>query len=78
MELFYGNGGVADPTGYSRFIFDLDLELLKQKILTGVISLDCQISGMRHTLKMTNTSYFDKDLLNTSTPDGRLRATSFI
>ena len=27
MELFYGNGGISDPTGYSRFIFDLDLIL---------------------------------------------------
>jgi hypothetical protein len=32
---------------------------------------------MKHILKMTNTSYFSKDLLNTSMPDGSLRATSF-
>ena len=77
MELFYGNGGVSEPTGFSRFIFDLDLSLLKEKILDGVISTNCTISGMSHKLKMTNTSYFDKDLLNTSTSTGRLRATSF-
>jgi hypothetical protein len=77
LELFYGNGGISEPTGYSRFIFDLDLTLLREKVANGTISLDCSISGMRHTLKMTNTSYFDNELLNTTTPDGRYRATSF-
>ena len=77
MELFYGNGGISEPTGFSRFIFDLDLSLLKEKIIDGVISTNCAISGMSHKLKMTNTSYFDKELLNTTTSTGRLRATSF-
>ena len=77
MELFYGNGGISEPTGFSRFIFDLDLSLLEEKIIDGVISTNCVISGMSHKLKMTNTSYFDKELLNTTTSTGRLRATSF-
>jgi hypothetical protein len=77
MELFYGDGGISKPIGYSRFIFNLDINLLKEKILSGVISLDCQISEITHKLKMTNTSYFDKDLLNTTNSDGRLRSTSF-
>ena len=28
MQLYYGDGGVSNPIGYSRFIFDLDLDLL--------------------------------------------------
>jgi len=76
-ELFYGNGGLANPVGYSRFIFDLDLTLLKQKVDNGTIAFDTDCSSITHTLRMTNTSYFDIDLLNTSTSQGRLRATSF-
>jgi hypothetical protein len=76
MQLYYGDGGLSTPIGYSRFIFDLDLTLLRQKYLDGTISLNCS-TGMTHTLKMTNTSAFDQALLNTSMPDGSLRATSF-
>jgi hypothetical protein len=76
MELYYGDGGIANPKGYSRFIFDLDLGLLREKIDDGTISTGCT-SAMTHTLRMTNTSFFDKDFLNTSTSQGRLRATSF-
>ncbi len=75
MELFYGNGGIANPIGFSRFIFDLDLDLLKEKYSDGTIG-DCN-NSVAHTLRMTNTSFFDKDLLNTYTSTGRLRATSF-
>jgi hypothetical protein len=75
MELFYGNGGIVNPIGFSRFIFDLDLDLLKQKYSDGTIG-DCT-NNIKHILRMTNTSFFDKDLLNTSTSTGRLRATSF-
>ena len=39
-ELFYGNGGLAVPIGYSRFIFDIDLTLLKEKVLNKTISMD--------------------------------------
>lgn len=75
-QLYYGNGGVSNPVGYSRFIFDLDLTLLKEQVLTGVISTGCT-NQITHVLKMTNTSAFNIDLLNTSMPDGSLRATSF-
>ena len=77
MQLFYGDGGIANPIGYTRFIFDLDLTLLREKVAEGIISLNCGVSGMNHKLKMTNTSTFNQDLLNTSMPDGSLRATSF-
>jgi len=77
MQLFYGDGGLANPIGYTRFIFDLDLTLLREKVAEGIISLNCGVSGMNHKLKMTNTSTFNQDLLNTSMPDNSLRATSF-
>ena len=75
-ELFYGDGSLLNPIGFTRFIFDLDLTLLKEKYQNGIISEGCN-SDTTHTLRMTNTSYFDKELLNTSTSQGRLRATSF-
>jgi|LakMenEpi03Aug12_release.lakeMendotaPanAssembly.Ray.scaffolds.fasta_scaffold275237_1 hypothetical protein len=76
VDLFYGDGGIARPIGFSRFIFDLDLKLLKEKISQGVISTGCT-KNMKHTLRMTNTSYFDKGFLNDKTSQQRLRATSF-
>jgi hypothetical protein len=75
-ELFYGDGSLVNPIGFTRFIFDLDLTLLKEKYQNGIISEGCN-TNTTHTLRMTNTSYFDKELLNTSTSQGRLRATSF-
>ena len=77
MQLFYGDGGLSEPVGYSRFIFGLNLDLLNEKLDDGTISIDCADSYITHVLKMTNTSFFDKDLLNTSNPDGTLRSTSF-
>jgi hypothetical protein len=62
--------------GYTRFIFDLDLSQLRQNIADGTISTGCT-SAMTHTLKMTNTSSFDNELLNTFMSDSRRRATSF-
>jgi hypothetical protein len=75
-ELIYGDGNISNPIGFTRFIFDLDLNLLKEKYQNGTISNGCN-TNTTHTLRMTNTSYFDKELLNTSTSQGRLRATSF-
>ena len=63
MELFYGEGSLVNPIGYTRFIFDLDLKLLKEKVAQGIISTGCT-TNMKHTLRMTNTSYFDKEYLN--------------
>ena len=76
-ELFYGNFAYSEfPSGYSRFIFDLDLTLLESKISEGIISTTCS-SAMTHTLRMINTSFFNDELRNTSTSNGRMRATSF-
>jgi len=76
-ELFFGSLATSQyPNGYSRFIFDLDLTLLKEKVTNGTISLDCN-EKPKHTLRMVNTSSFDRELLNTRTSQGRMRATSF-
>ncbi len=77
MELFYGTTATSQyPSGYSRFIFNLDLSLLLEKIQDGTITTGCT-DNMTHTLRMVNTSTFDLELLNTSTSQGRIRATSF-
>lgn len=76
-ELFYGSLATSQyPNGFSRFIFDLDLTLLQEKVTDGTISSTCTDS-MTHTLRMVNTSTFNLETLNTSTSQGRLRATSF-
>jgi hypothetical protein len=76
-ELFYGSLATSQyPNGYSRFIFDLDLTLLQEKVSDGTISSTCT-DVMTHTLRMVNTSTFSLETLNTSTSQGRLRATSF-
>ena len=76
-ELFFGVSPTSQfPSGYSRFIFNLDLSLLLEKVEDGTITVSCN-NNMVHTLRMINTSTFDVELLNTSTPQGRVRATSF-
>jgi len=64
---------------FSRFIFDLDLTGLIEKYQDKTISLEgsCLNSAATHTLRMVNTSTFDKELLNTITAKGNRRATSF-
>jgi len=77
IELNFGASDYVVPNyGYTRFIFDLDLALLRENIATGVISTGCT-SAMTHTLKMTNTSSFDNELLNSFMSNERRRATSF-
>ena len=39
-----------------RFIFGLNLDLLKEKLDDGTISISCPDAFMTHVLKMTNTS----------------------
>ena len=77
IELNFGASHLISPNyGYTRFIFDLDLDLLRTNIETGVISTGCT-SAMTHTLQMTNTSSFDNELLNSFMSNDRRRATSF-
>lgn len=58
-ELFYG--GTAATQRYSRFLFHFDETRLKS-LYTGGTYTD--LTKLKHTLKMTNTGSFDKDLLN--------------
>lgn len=77
VELFFGGvDNLISPKGFSRFIFNINLDGLQQKITDGVISTDCGQS-MTHTLRMINTSSFDEELLNDKWSNGRRRATSF-
>ena len=77
IELNFGASDLIVPNfGFTRFIFELDLSLLEENISLGVISTGCT-SVMTHTLKMTNTSSFDNELLNTFMSNERRRATSF-
>ena len=65
-----------NPLGYTRFIFDLNLEQLKEKIQSGVISTGCT-DNLTHRLNMTNAIKFDEELLNTYNSNQKLRAISF-
>ena len=77
VELFFGRvDNVLLPKGFSRFIFDIDLESLQSKIDSGEISTGCS-KNMTHILRMTNSSAFDEELLNDKWSNGRRRATSF-
>lgn len=76
-QLYFGpTNNSFTKTSYSRFIFDLDLTDLISKYTSGVISTDCN-SNIAHTLRMTNTSSFDTELLNSYDSEGVRRATSF-
>ena len=77
IELFYGNlSNSATPTGFSRYIFNIDLTGLTSNYTNKVIVTGCSVNPT-HTLRMTNTSFFDNELINDKTSNGRRRATSF-
>ena len=66
-EIFYGSG-------FSKFIFKVDLTDLKAKIDNG----DYVVNGnTKHYLKMTNTIFGDEAFLGQKRGSGRERATSF-
>ena len=76
-DIYFGNSlDSISSSGYTRFIFDLDLSPLVNKISDGVITTDC-VNNMTHILTMTNTIRFDEDLLNTYNSDERRRSSSF-
>ena len=76
-ELFFGRvDNITAPKGYSRLLFNIELSGLTSKLSDGVISTGCS-NNMKHTLRMTNTSSFDNELLNGQFSNGRRRATSF-
>jgi len=76
-DIYFGSSlDSVSSSGYTRFIFDLDLNPLINKISDGVITTDC-VNNMTHNLTMTNTIRFDEDLLNTYNSDERRRSSSF-
>jgi hypothetical protein len=71
-ELFYG-GGIFETNLYSRFLFHFDEKRLLDLYTDGTFT---DLSKLKHTLKLTNTSSFDERLLN-NTYQGKERTTSF-
>ena len=77
VQLFFGQvDNLISNKGFSRYVFDVDISDLRAKVSSGEISTGCSYN-LSHKLKMTNTSSFDKELLNDKWSDGRRRATSF-
>lgn len=66
-EIFYGSG-------FSKFIFQLDLDALRNKIDSGQLVLN---SDTRHYLRLKNTIFGDEALLGLVKGTGKQRATSF-
>jgi len=76
-DIVYGAGSDKKfKTGISRFLFNLNLNPLFDKILNGTITTEC-VNNMTHILTMTNTIRFDDDLINSLTSDNKLRSSSF-
>jgi hypothetical protein len=66
-EIFYGSG-------FSKFIFRVDLTDLKSKIDNGELVLD---GTTKHYLHLTNTIFGDEGLMGLKRSTGRERTTSF-
>jgi len=66
-EIFYGSG-------FSKFIFKVDLTDLQGRINDGDLVID---QNTKHYLKMTNTIFGDEGLKGQNRTTGRNRATSF-
>ena len=66
-EIFYGSG-------FSKFIFKLDLTALQNKIDGGYLVLN---DNTIHTLRLTNTIFGDEALLGAKRGTGRERAVAF-
>jgi hypothetical protein len=70
-ELFYGD--VVTQQQYSRFLFHFDETRIKNFYTGGTFT---DLSKLKHTLRLTNTGSFDKDLLN-GTMATKKRTSSF-
>ena len=66
-EIFYGSG-------FSKFIFKVDLTKLKEKITNDELIIN---PNTKHTLHLTNTIFGDEGLKGLNRTTGRDRATSF-
>lgn len=70
-ELFYG--GLVNNDTYSRFLFHFDETRLKSLYTGGTFT---DLTKLTHTLRLTNTGSFDKELLN-GTVSSKNRTSSF-
>jgi hypothetical protein len=73
-EMFYGGNVEKDEPFFSRYLFQFDVQRIIDLRTKGLYP---DISKLKHTLKMTNTSTFDTSLLGGQTADGKDRASSF-
>jgi hypothetical protein len=71
-ELYYG--GEGNKHQYSRHIFHFDVEKLRQQYNLGNLG---DLSKVTHTLRMTNTSAINDDLIGKKTSDDKRRTCSF-
>jgi hypothetical protein len=71
-QLYYG--GQPSLTDYTRHLFYFDVSDLQTKYNNGDLG---DLTSIVHTLKMTNTSAFDEDLIAQKTCEGYQRACSF-
>lgn len=71
-ELYYG--GTGSEKSYTRFIFQFD-ESRIQELYDNKTYAD--LSKLKHTLKLTNTGFFDTNLLGKTTAKGKQRTSSF-
>jgi hypothetical protein len=75
-ELFYGGSTNINDTKYSRYLFNIDFS----ELINNLSCVDLTGNSVTHTIKMTNTSCFDRELYcrtNCSSVGDVRRATSF-
>lgn len=72
-QLFYGQDQFLGRV-YSRYLFEINLDDLKNKLDNGIINLN---NNTKHVLKMQNTANFDYELLGKFENTGKLRNSSF-
>jgi len=71
-ELYYG--GKETQPDYTRHLIYFDVTELQNKYNNGELG---DLSNVTHTLKMTNSSFFDRDLQAQKLLDGKQRTSSF-
>lgn len=71
-QLYYG--GKETQEDYTRHLLYFDVTDLQEKYNNGELG---DLSNVTHTLRMTNTSFFDQDLQAQKLLDGKQRTSSF-
>ena len=71
-ELYYG--GKENQPDYTRHLIYFDVSDLQTKYSNGELG---DLSNVTHTLRMTNSSFFDRDLQAQKALDNKVRTSSF-